>query len=169
MKYSAGGSLLTMLCHWKSGLGSLTACSFVTGSLAFVGKFEWRTVNRAQSFTWWIKILMRLSWSCQKLPAQSSWFSFRAISIQDCHRSFRSDKTIPKSDFLEICSRRLCRYKVNMGWPWKWMICSLSKTTLSQSGALTETELKVLTLTGLTTATYDFLETELKHTLTFSF
>jgi len=39
------------------------------------------------------------------------------------------------------------------GWPWKWMICSLSKTTSSQSGACRlRRSSRFWTLTGLTTA-----------------
>ena len=82
---------------------------------------------------------MRLSWKRSRTnllnPVDSR---FKDITTGIAKQEFsESDKTIPKIDFLlkAIQQKTLPATRQSKGWLWKWMICSLSKTTSSQSGA----------------------------------
>ena len=108
------------------------------------------------NFTWLIKILMRLSWKRSRTTCSIQWILVSRTSRQGLpSRNFQS-RTRPFLNWLSlkaIQQKTLPATRPSKGWPWKWMICSLSKTTSSQSGAYRRKQSsRFWTLTGLTTA-----------------
>ena len=99
---------------------------------------------------------MRLSWKRSRTTCSIQWIHVSRTSRQGLlSRNFQS-QTRPFLNWLSlktIQQKTLLATRPSKGWPWKWMICSLSKTISSQSGACQlRRNSRFWILTGLTTA-----------------